>query len=81
MAKTSVYRTKKRRRMESAVTYLQQYMATYDKQPGYQDYRDEMLINDVLYGLGAALGSEYQFADGFERFKARLLAILSVPPR
>lgn len=81
MAKTSAYRDKKRRRMKAAVEYLQKYMATYDKQFGYQDYRDETLIDDVLYGLGVALGREHQFADGFAKFKAKLRAHLNVSDR
>ena len=65
--------TSKQKRMKKAVEYLQDYMATYDKQTGYLDYADETLINDVLYGLGVALGPKrYAFAQGFRRFKKRL---------
>ena len=65
--------TSKQKRMKKAVEYLQDYMATYDKQGGYLDYSDETLIEDVLYGLGVALGpKQYAFAQGFRRFKERL---------
>lgn len=60
----------KQERMKRAVLYLTDYMATYDKQPGYENYSDETLIADVLYGLGVALeGEKYKFGDGFDKFK------------
>lgn len=59
-------------RMRDAVAYLKKYMATYDKQMGYLDYRTETYMEDILYGLGASLGAEYQFSDGFAKFKAVL---------
>ena len=65
--------TAAQQQMKEAVAYLQKYMATYDKQYGYLDYRTETLIDDVLYGLGAALNADYQYADGFRKFKARLV--------
>ena len=69
MAMTKEKQTKARKRMREAVASLQQYMATYDKQYGYQDYPDTTYINDVLYGLGRSLSREYEFADGFEKFR------------
>ena len=57
------------RTMEEVVAKLQGYVATYHKQSGYENYPDSMLIDDVLYGLGQALDDNYQYADGFERFK------------
>ena len=66
------------RRMKAAVEYLQQYMQTYDTQRGYLDYSDKTFINDVLYGLGVALNpKQYEFADGFDRFKEHLREHLS----
>ena len=59
-------------RMFDAVDSLQKYMATYDKQPMYLDYREKTFIDDVLYGLGVALSQKYCFAGGFERFKGFL---------
>jgi hypothetical protein len=69
MAMTKEKQTKARKRMKEAVASLQHYMATYDKQYGYQDYPDTTYINDVLYGLGRSLDRKYEFADGFDRFK------------
>jgi hypothetical protein len=65
--------TSKQKRMKKAVEYLKNYMNTYSNQVGYLDYTDETLIDDVLYGLGVALGPKrYAFAQGFCKFKARL---------
>jgi hypothetical protein len=58
----------RQQRMERAVAYLRNFMATYDQQQGYGDYSDETYINDVLYGLGVSLSDEYQFAGGFRKF-------------
>lgn len=63
-------------RMRDAVASLQKYMATYDKQYGYLDYRDETYINDVLYGLGRSLDRRFEFAGGFAEFKRFLLTHL-----
>lgn len=73
--------TEEQARMENAVRYLNEYMQTYAKQYGYQNYQDRTLIDDVLYGLGVALDrKEYQFADGFQRFKERLQRHLAGKP-
>ena len=67
-----------RKRMKQAVDYLQNYMNTYDNQTGYLDYQVETLINDVVYGLGVAVGGdEYRYGEGFEKFKADLVKFLS----
>ena len=57
------------RSMKEVVASLQQYMATYNNQPGYEDFPDHVLIDDVLYGLGKALSDEFRYADGFAKFK------------
>ncbi|ARM83968.1 hypothetical protein [Marinobacter salarius] len=62
--------------IKSAVTYLQDYMNTYSDQQGYEEYRTETLIDDVLYGLGAALDENYKYAQGYEEFKKVLRAHL-----
>ena len=61
----------KRKRVRNAVEYLKDYIGTYDElQPGYEDFSDETIINDLLYGLGVALQpDEYRFAGGFDKFK------------
>jgi hypothetical protein len=57
------------RPMPEVVEKLQKYVATYDQQHGYENFPDSILIDDILYGLGQALDDNYQYADGFERFK------------
>ena len=65
--------TARQKHVKQAIEYLARYMKTYDKQTGYLDYTDETIIDDVLYGLGVAIGGrEYQMADGFAKFKERL---------
>lgn len=64
---------KRRERMKAIVVSLQRYMESYDKQQSYLDYEDATVIEDVLYGLGVALGpEEYCWGTGFDKFKARL---------
>lgn len=59
--------------VKQAIEYLTKYMATYDKQAGYLDYADTTIIDDVLYGLGVAIGGrEYQMANGYAKFRKRL---------
>jgi len=73
---------KKRARMKTAVAYLQNYMSTYSGQVGYEDYADETLIDDVLYGLGMALDPENnQYGNGFMRFKGILMEHLAGKPK
>lgn len=61
-------------RMKLMVMYLKRYMETYDKQPGYENYGDDTLINDVLYGLGVALDPDnHTFASGFDLWKKKLV--------
>jgi hypothetical protein len=65
--------TPRQRRIQKAITYLRDYMVSYDKQYGCLDYSDETFIDDVLYGLGEALDKDkYEFAGGFAMFKKRL---------
>ncbi len=65
--------TKRQKRMQHAIRFLANYMATYEQQAGCLDYRDETLIDDVLYGLGYALGGrEHQWASGYEVWKDKL---------
>lgn len=52
---------------------LEHYVSTYMNQYGAEEYSDETIINDILFGLGRSLSDEYNFAPGFEKFKDRLL--------
>jgi hypothetical protein len=80
--KTKVKLTPAQERMEKAVAYLKDYIGTYDRQYGYLDYRDETLIDDILYGLGVALGGDaHQFSNGFDKWKAKLREHLHVADR
>lgn len=75
-------RTVNQQRVRKAIVYLKDYMNTYDRQVGYLDYSDDTIINDVLYGLGVALGGKkYEYADGFARWKAVLREKLLVENR
>lgn len=62
--------------MEEVVEKLKVYVDTYENIPGYKEFTDETLIDDVLYGLGAALSDEYKFANGYEKFKKDLIKYL-----
>ena len=63
-----------RKRTRKCVKRLQKYMAAYTKQVEFHDITNKTLIDDVLYGLGVALGPKrYEFNNGFRLFKARLL--------
>ena len=63
-----------RQRTRKCVKRLQKYMAAYTKQVEFYDIANKDLIDDVLYGLGVALGPEqYAWKNGFRLFKARLL--------
>jgi len=63
----------RQKRVKKAIEYLQNYINTYDRQIGYLDYMDETIIDDVLYGLGVALGGKkHEMAPGYRKFKAIL---------
>lgn len=59
--------------MKQSVEELTKYMATYPNQYGYENWPVDMLIDDVLYGLGVAISEEYRFANGYSKFKQLLL--------
>lgn len=64
----------RKKRVREAVSYLQNYIGTYHNQEFYEDYSDETIINDVLYGLGVALyGESARFAMGSLWFKQKVL--------
>jgi hypothetical protein len=59
--------------IEKAIDYLQHYVNTYKSQPCYKDYTEETWIEDILYGLGVSVSNEFMFADGFHKFKCKLI--------
>lgn len=63
--------------MKKAVKYLQNYMQTYPSQLMWEKYSTQVLVDDVLYGLGVAISpNKYRNAEGFARFRADLIAYL-----
>ena len=64
--------------IKQAVKDLQKYWNTYSEQRNYERYSTETLIDDALYGLGIAIDKEqYEFAQGYDKFKQKLLEHLS----
>ena len=62
--------TKKQKRVQAFVEYIQEYWNTYPNQSSYLDYDDPVLINDALYAIGVALDkTEYSWRTGFDKFK------------
>ena len=59
--------------MKEIVAHIREYVNTYDTQAGYEEYPDEVYIDDMLYVIGTSLSPEYKFRNGFVRFKALLL--------
>lgn len=60
---------------------FKEFVNTYDKQMGHEDYEEETIINDFLYGIGLCLDEdEFSGADGFKRFKDKLRTHLGAVP-
>lgn len=55
-----------------AVREMQEYWDGYDKQLGWKDYSFDTWLEDALYGVARAASPDYQFANGFEKFKKML---------
>jgi DNA-binding MltR family transcriptional regulator len=68
----------RQKKVKKIVEHLKEYINTYDNQTGYLNYSDEVIIDDLIYGLGIALDEKYKFANGFDKFKERLKEHLSV---
>ena len=58
--------------MEKALEFQKEYIETYPDQFDWKNYSAKTYINDMLYGIGASIGEEFRYADGFDRFKAIL---------
>lgn len=55
-----------------AVDELRAYWDSYDMQHGWKDYPFDMWLEDAMYGVARAASLDYQFANGFEKFKKML---------
>jgi hypothetical protein len=65
-------------RMEAIVKRFQEYVETYTSQAYYKNYSDTIFLDDMVYGIGLALDDAgYKGADGYDKFKALLLAHLT----
>jgi hypothetical protein len=52
---------------------FQKYVATYDLKKNGCGGRESVVIDDVLYGLGLAIGGkENEYGDGYKKFKREL---------
>jgi hypothetical protein len=61
------------RSVKQVAEYLANYWATYEQQHLSEQYSAETVLNDALYGIGAALSDDYKFAPGFAKFKKDLI--------
>ena len=59
--------------MKDVITHIRDYVNTYDTQAGYEEYSNEIYIDDMLYVIGTSLDAEYKFRMGFVCFKELLL--------
>lgn len=56
---------------------MEEYIRTYDSQPGYENYDKKTYLNDMLYGIGVSMNpDQYQYAGGFAKFKEALMRFL-----
>jgi hypothetical protein len=64
------------KRMRKCVAQMQEYVRTYSDQLHYDMYREEVFVDDMLYGIGLALQelrpTDYSGAGGYERLKEYL---------
>jgi len=69
---------KRKKDVERIVKSLKKFINTYDKQTHYQNYSNDTIIDDFLYGLGVAFDSEkHSFANGYKKWKQKLTAHLA----
>ena len=60
-----------------AVERMQKYWETYDCQHNYENYSEQMFLDDALYGIGLSMyESKFRWSAGYERFKTFLGAKL-----
>jgi len=68
------------RLMEDIVHYYQNYVETYTDNQTVTEFPDEVFIEDMLYGMGVSMSTDYQFNTGFNKFKEMLLKRLLEDP-
>ena len=60
-----------------AIKYLQDYINTYEKQSGIDNYTVETFVNDIIYGLGMSLDPDaHKWAKGHLEFEGKLREFL-----
>lgn len=65
--------TTKQKRVKEIIEKFKNYLDKYTEEDYYLYKKDEVIMDDMLYGLGLAFDSkEYSCAGGYERFKAVL---------
>ena len=52
------------------------YVTTYNPKE-HADLQSNTILKDMLYGLGTAISKDYEFADGFKKFKNDLKPLIN----
>lgn len=69
--------TPEQKRRHKALAFVKDYVRTYNKQVQWDRVSEDTFIKDMIYGIGVGLDAKaYSFADGFDRFQARLREML-----
>ena len=59
---------------------IKNYIDTYHNQFGWEKYKKDTVLNDLVYGIGIAIDKEkYQYANGYDEFKKELIKFLTNP--
>jgi len=64
-------------RIKEIVKKFQVYVATYTNQQFYENYSEECIINDMIYGLGIAINDKFNYANGYREWKKELDKIIN----
>jgi len=71
---------RKQKRVEKIIASFQKYVATYSDQLFYQDYSDNTIVHDMLYGIGIAFDNEkFKMAGGYDAWKKILQQFMKDP--
>lgn len=63
--------------IKERVECLAEYWSTYDRQHGYENYSEDTFLDDALYGIGVAMSRDFEWAQGYDLFKKKLLGFLT----